>query len=543
MLGQLSPCAEGTRTRLLSRIQEWMQDTSGSSQVFWLKGSLGSGKTAIAYTVAQMAQQSNLLGANFFFSRFDESLRDPRLLIPTIAFHLAHFHPAFKLALAGAVAADSDITHRQPAHQFEVLLRHASDALNSILHPVVFVFDALDEFEKGIASFSSTMRLLIHGLTKMSSNVRLLLTSRPEPYIERLMCSVPTRGLVHDLDADPETKSDISKFLRRGLAQAPSLLDLETEGGGDWFSERDFSQLRLKAGNSFVYAATALRFIADPVICDPRQQLDIILRDRSTTSSDESNPYANLDNLYMLVLQRAYPESTSEATLDQLRSIFFYSGGGATHHFPSNEYITHFTSCTAESIAHYLRDLGSVFLLSRAGYFLPRHRTFMDLLLNRARCRDKRFFIDMNEWRIRFALRCLETVKECCLNHCYESASVMVPLAFVGFPTRQMACNRASICCNYSLITWTWQTLLADPDDPRWTMDGGLVSFLRSRGFVLWLAKRLFMDSKTFGCSALIRPIWWNVCNSCILYGCTNYPRCSRCSVPASTYRARSVET
>ncbi|KAL0946963.1 hypothetical protein HGRIS_013117 [Hohenbuehelia grisea] len=361
--------------------------SSDSQQVFWLKGSLGSGKTTISYTVAKLASEHNLLGANFFFSRFDESLRDPRLLFPTIAFHLAQGHPTLRLAIAEAVSADADITHRQPAVQFDALIRQTMSTLTGASRPMIFVFDALDEFEDGIGSFQDIMQLFIHRLAELSSNIRIFVTSRPEPYIGRLMRLRSSIGLkVHDLDVDPESQRDMWTYLRHELLLIPQRLGLEEDYDADWFSDVDLQELVRKSGTCFVYAATVLRFIGDPIACDPRQQLDLILRHQFMS---DSHPYSNVDKLYLFVLQRAYPEGTSEDKLDKLRSVFALTG--IIKALYSTQMIAHFASCEKRDVNNAVHNLSALFSLSYGHCQLHHQDSMRDFLTSRIRCRDGRF--------------------------------------------------------------------------------------------------------------------------------------------------------
>ncbi|KAL0947592.1 hypothetical protein HGRIS_013681 [Hohenbuehelia grisea] len=496
MLGQLRSCMPGTREQLLADIQDWMCNSSGSQQVFWLKGALGSGKTTIAYTVAQLAYESKVLGANFFFSRFDETLRNPRLLFPTIAFQLAQYHPAFKRAIAGAIGADPDISHRQPAHQFDTLLCCVSSALDQLVHPVVFIFDALDEFESGIGSFRDTMRLFIHNLTRLSNKVRVFLTSRPEPYLEHLICSAADTGLrVHDLDDDAETSVSIQAYLRQGLEQIPRWLGLEMEDRGNWSDKRNFELLVWQTSDSFVYASAALRFIGDPVVCDPRRQLDTILHNRAASASTDRNLHCNLDNLYILVLQRAYREGTSETTLETLRSIMYaiFNLQGLTHdpggsHL-SPELIAHFSLCKMDDVPRLLRNLRSLFA-SESPFNPHHHDSLKGLLTSRARlgrCGGQ-FFIDKNEHAIRWALRCLETVKQCCSEH-RTNTETLDPPNLNGRVVKEMVCACNRWCCRYAWGWWAQEALRSDPDDQRWVTQGALWGFLDSQDFVSWLVK------------------------------------------------------
>jgi hypothetical protein len=58
-------CHPDTRTAVLS----WAEDEDSETQVLWLHGPAGAGKTAISHSVAEMSQERNQIAAGFFFSR------------------------------------------------------------------------------------------------------------------------------------------------------------------------------------------------------------------------------------------------------------------------------------------------------------------------------------------------------------------------------------------------------------------------------------------------------------------------------------------
>lgn len=64
--GQFAACRPGTRDEQLEEIQAWRE--SGASQVYLLTGPAGSGKTAIAASVARSFDEAHALAAAFFFS-------------------------------------------------------------------------------------------------------------------------------------------------------------------------------------------------------------------------------------------------------------------------------------------------------------------------------------------------------------------------------------------------------------------------------------------------------------------------------------------
>ncbi len=81
-------CTEGTRSEILYNLSSWLDDIS-QPQIFWIDGMAGTGKTALAKSVARIASDRKVLGGSFFCSKRSADRRDVRRIIPSIAFHLA----------------------------------------------------------------------------------------------------------------------------------------------------------------------------------------------------------------------------------------------------------------------------------------------------------------------------------------------------------------------------------------------------------------------------------------------------------------------
>jgi hypothetical protein len=69
-------------------------DTAGS-QIFWLTGIAGSGKSAIA----QKFQATNCLGSSFYFDVSSQAVRGPQYLFSTISWEVGRFDDAWREAL------------------------------------------------------------------------------------------------------------------------------------------------------------------------------------------------------------------------------------------------------------------------------------------------------------------------------------------------------------------------------------------------------------------------------------------------------------
>ncbi len=82
-------CKKDTRVTILKKIRDWALDSSANSpSVFWLNGMAGTGKSTIAYTVAQDFDHHGdpnlpkILAATFFCSQQLEDTRQQIYIIP-----------------------------------------------------------------------------------------------------------------------------------------------------------------------------------------------------------------------------------------------------------------------------------------------------------------------------------------------------------------------------------------------------------------------------------------------------------------------------
>src|ERR1700742_1337215 len=80
-------CLDGTRTALLDDIWRWVNEADAvktKAEIFLLADVAGSGKSAIAHTIAQRSRRHGLLASSFFFNRNIPERRVPQRLPSTI---------------------------------------------------------------------------------------------------------------------------------------------------------------------------------------------------------------------------------------------------------------------------------------------------------------------------------------------------------------------------------------------------------------------------------------------------------------------------
>ncbi|KAG6826028.1 hypothetical protein H0H92_001386 [Tricholoma furcatifolium] len=171
------PCTPGTRVSVLDHIYKWAQDTS-SPTIFWLTGPAGSGKSTIAYSVAQYFGHRaegipNILQATFFASRKYDDTRHRRFIIPSLVYQLAHHSKSYAYALLQANMFDSvDIPSKQMNDLLVNPWEKSAHKRSSDLPPCLVVIDALDEIDdKGGSEFLEDLLKALQGHTASVNSV------------------------------------------------------------------------------------------------------------------------------------------------------------------------------------------------------------------------------------------------------------------------------------------------------------------------------------------------------------------------------------
>jgi hypothetical protein len=284
----------------LDSITQWMMDPS-CEPVFWLTGLAGTGKTAVAQSVAAMATRSNHLGATFFFSRASEERSEYGSVIPTLAYQLAQdldlrsgILAALDLSKDVAVA---DIMTQAEQLIFDVLRSRESDPPSCLL----IILDALDECKKDINRVhgGDLIPVLLAGFGEFSW-IKVLITSRPEPSIEMLFMSEDLDGATLNLalhrDIEEETvRADIAYYLSAELTK----LRKRTPNNPDFPTDADVRTLVERANTLFIYARTAMEYVCDPH-GQPDRRLAALFKAKPEQSSRQ---YGRLDSLYSQIMQ------------------------------------------------------------------------------------------------------------------------------------------------------------------------------------------------------------------------------------------------
>lgn len=173
-------CLDGTRKDLLYSLIHGLTAPSPETNVFWLYGLAGSGKSTIATTIADQLRDHAELGAFLFFDRNSPAQSGPNGVIRTLAYQMALSNNILRDAICDAIERDPQLTTRTLNSQFnDLILAPLRSCSSRIKRPVICVLDAFDECGDA-QSRRTLLGLLAEHLPLLPQHFRFLITSRPE---------------------------------------------------------------------------------------------------------------------------------------------------------------------------------------------------------------------------------------------------------------------------------------------------------------------------------------------------------------------------
>ncbi|KAG1740639.1 hypothetical protein EDB19DRAFT_764077 [Suillus lakei] len=286
-----SRCMNNTRVALRKNLRQILDKRDRTN--IWLNGLAGVGKSSIAFSVAEEMKAAERLAATFFFSH--KHAQKAAAIIPTIAYQLALAFPRIRDDIVKAIERDkmllsSDKSRRDQMQELIVkplkTLRFRQET------PYAIVIDALDE-SFSVEETARLVTLLTETLAGPDlPNIHLIFTSRPEAHIRAAMHSDICEILLTTRDED--TIQDVRCFLRASLKKTrigrPAIFGQPTTS---WPSDDEFETLASNAGGLFVHAAMSVNFIS-AARHNPKQRLDLLLREQSTVGADIDQLYRQI---------------------------------------------------------------------------------------------------------------------------------------------------------------------------------------------------------------------------------------------------------
>ncbi|KAL0068382.1 hypothetical protein AAF712_004460 [Marasmius tenuissimus] len=277
-------CLKGTRETLLSEVMGWSSSRTGSADVFLLLGVAGSGKTAIAHSIAQQTFERGTLVSSFFFNKEDAGLSNPTGLMTTLARDISRLNRSLFSTVASVIEADPALpTAHSLTHQFQKLVIEPLKRF-PLQSPLVVVIDALDE-----GYSEDLLRIIRDDVPTIPSPIHFFITSRPTNSILRFLHSKLDHIRHHSIDIHSRSnKEDVALYVRRELraiAQDISLAKRHStgrdtpDGQSALMADVNAAQLAQKAEGLFVWASTIMSYLGAAVL--PENLLLSILLDPS----------------------------------------------------------------------------------------------------------------------------------------------------------------------------------------------------------------------------------------------------------------------
>ena len=485
-------CFPGTRVAILREIEDWINsDASDASRVLLLTGAAGTGKSAIAHTIAYRFAALGRLGASFGFNR-NQKERTPEKLIPTLAQDLADFDVNIYRGLCTVIERNKALrTSTRIETQFaNFIVKPLKDL--SIVGPIVLVIDALDECaEASESSRKELLSLLAHHLGDLPSFVRVLITSRPDHDIVSQIngASIETKSM-SSIDPD-STTGDIGVYVRDRLLNDPPV-PLED------IDEACCEKLAASSQGLFQWAFVACDTIISAELTGPgvtpRERYEQLVE-----SSSGKNQANVLDSLYSKVLSHLFPDegpslvryrAIMELVLAALESLPL----GALNT------ILHRTGDTFNA-GTILRYLGA--LLSGATTtdepIRPLHTSFRDYLTDQSR--SGAFFINASAGQHDLAIGCLHIlIDDLKFNICELETSYLANSRVTDLQERINRCISAPL--SYAARFWPNHLMacgVSRLDEPY----TALIKRLLVEKFLFWLEVLSLLDSVPVAAPAL----------------------------------------
>ena len=396
-----TPCLKNTRRNVTDDILNWISDDSNKAKkVLWVHGLAGTGKSTLSTTIAQMMRNRYRLGAFYFFSR-DTPQRTPETLIRTLAYQLAIFDARFGATISQVVANYNNIAIMPLEFQFHNLL--SANALKSVEwsgEPIVLIIDALDECGSQ-ADRKILLQALSKGFSNLPSFIRIVVVSRPESDIQRILGS-HLHLRPYPLDIDSVTnRDDVSKFIRHRLEEI-RIKDGYLED--HWPGNDKIKSLADAADGLFIWASTACLYIDG---FDPDELLSNLINKQ--TSSDT---FSQLDILYKTGLSAGpWKDSTFSSSCRRMLGAILCARIPLSH----SAIDALLESRLSRKIISHLR---CVLDKTEKGEFRILHASFYDYLVS-DRCRHEPWSINLEHHNKQLALRCIKLLdKELRENMC-----------------------------------------------------------------------------------------------------------------------------
>ena len=224
----------GTRQWLLNEVDKWFIGNEHESRIFLLAAGPGFGKSVFSAKICEDFKMKGKLGACHFCDFSNSNLRNPMMMLESLASQMCENVLGFKERLIDQLRRPTKVRSLKDA--FRIYLQNPLDELE-LAEPILIVIDGLDE--TAADDRIKIVNLISDSFPDLPKFMKVLVTSRPEICVSKLngLKKISIENYIADND------SDLKFYLKFHLRSIP---DREDSGV--------FEKLVKMCEGSFLYA-------------------------------------------------------------------------------------------------------------------------------------------------------------------------------------------------------------------------------------------------------------------------------------------------
>jgi hypothetical protein len=383
-------------------------DGDDKSCIFWLNGWPGTGKSAIARTIARHFHSKGRLAASFFFSKGLGDSSHASMFMTTIARQLADNKLlGIQQYICDTLKECGLISNETLQDQWSQLILEPLSKRENVGARTAFllVVDALDECEEE-GAIGTLLRLLPQVGDLMNVRIRILATSRPETPIrhgfDRMQAAAHQNFVLHLVSTEISDR-DIQVFLEYHLRRIAAECYLSS----NWPGHKVLLNMVKCAEGLFIWAATACRFIEAGKRFAGRRLNAIMDRSSSTLVAPEQH----LDEIYITVLSASVPSTYNEEEKREAYDYLTLILGGIAVLFSVMPIkpLSKLLALSEEEVSLTLSDLHSILHIpeDNSDPLTLHHDSFRNFLLDGERRRQPQLLVRKEQAHARLATGCI----------------------------------------------------------------------------------------------------------------------------------------
>ncbi|KAF9011383.1 hypothetical protein BDQ17DRAFT_1420758 [Cyathus striatus] len=223
-------CHPDTRKQLLSDINQWIKEPDKQTDIMYLHGPAGAGKSSIARSVCKEAADAGFLCASFFFWRGSQDRNNVKKFFTTIAYQLMMANDMLAAYISSEMQLDPQIINDASIErQFKQLILEPCLCLvesGRQLRNGVIVIDGLDECADK-AMQVSILDLLANAFQHEGFPLAFFITSRPELHLQEVWDTKMMASVTHPISLSnvPGISQDIRTVIQSGFSCILMIVD------------------------------------------------------------------------------------------------------------------------------------------------------------------------------------------------------------------------------------------------------------------------------------------------------------------------------